>query len=231
MNNCDGTSQRVVGIHGKYYKITLTDATKDKYGMDIISNHITYWIRQMKAGIGTPTLKYAKVDDMGSDDSILYIRDCNYCDLKFKTQSGYLRHCRKKHIQTNVNGNECSMYPNGLENDCVVTNNNTKVVCKDDTNNTMGYIYCFSNPSMPGIYKIGMTRREVETRLKESNSSDTWRPPTEYVVEFYRKVNNPLLVERKVHEMLNRSSIRISEHREFFRSTLENIKQVFETVI
>jgi len=41
---------------------------------------------------------------------------------------------------------------------------------------TDGYIYCFSNPSMPGILKVGMTERTPVTRLGEANASDTWRP-------------------------------------------------------
>ena len=47
-----------------------------------------------------------------------------------------------------------------------------------------GYIYCFSNPSMPGILKIGMTERTPKKRLNEANASDTWRPPTKYNIEF-----------------------------------------------
>ena len=54
-----------------------------------------------------------------------------------------------------------------------------------------GYIYCFSNKSMPGILKVGMTERTPDVRLNESNNSDTWRPPTPYKIEFAKKVSNP----------------------------------------
>ena len=37
----------------------------------------------------------------------------------------------------------------------------------------LGHIYCFSNPSIPGILKVGMTDRTPEIRLIEANSSDT----------------------------------------------------------
>ena len=36
-----------------------------------------------------------------------------------------------------------------------------------------GYLYCFSNPSMPSIIKCGMTDRTPPDRLKEANSSNT----------------------------------------------------------
>jgi hypothetical protein len=36
-----------------------------------------------------------------------------------------------------------------------------------------GYIYCFGNKSMVGIYKIGVTEKTPEQRLSEANSSDT----------------------------------------------------------
>ena len=40
-----------------------------------------------------------------------------------------------------------------------------------------------SNQSMPGILKVGMTERTPETRLNEANASDTWRPPTPYIID------------------------------------------------
>ena len=62
---------------------------------------------------------------------------------------------------------------------------------------TDGYIYCFSNPSMPGILKVGMTERIPEARLSEANASDTWRPPTPYKIEFAKKVSNPS--QKEIH--------------------------------
>ncbi len=53
-----------------------------------------------------------------------------------------------------------------------------------------GYIYCFSNPSMPGILKVGMTERTPEIRLFEANCPDTWRPPTPYKIVVAKKVLN-----------------------------------------
>ena len=43
---------------------------------------------------------------------------------------------------------------------------------------SFGYVYCFSNESMKGILKVGMTERTPNIRLNEANASDTWRPPT-----------------------------------------------------
>jgi hypothetical protein len=33
----------------------------------------------------------------------------------------------------------------------------------------MGYVYAFSNESMPGLIKIGMTERNPEERLESTN--------------------------------------------------------------
>jgi len=54
-----------------------------------------------------------------------------------------------------------------------------------------GYVYCFANPSMPGILKVGATERTPEDRLREANAADTWRPPTPYRIEFAKKVADP----------------------------------------
>jgi hypothetical protein len=56
-----------------------------------------------------------------------------------------------------------------------------------------GYLYCFSNKSMPNILKIGITERNLKLRLNEANASDTWRPPTPYKLEFAKK----LLIQKK----------------------------------
>lgn len=91
-----------------------------------------------------------------------------------------------------------------------------------------GYIYCFSNPSMPGILKIGMTERTPMDRLCEANSSDTWRPPTPYKIEFAKKVSDVCKKEKTLHILLEQYTERINPRREFFRVSKEEILKFFE---
>jgi hypothetical protein len=93
---------------------------------------------------------------------------------------------------------------------------------------TDGYIYCFSNPSMPGILKIGMTERTPEARLSEANASDTWRPPTSYKIEFAKKVSNPFQKEKTLHTLLEQYTDRIHARREFFRVSPEEVRKFFD---
>ena len=93
---------------------------------------------------------------------------------------------------------------------------------------TDGYIYCFSNPSMPGILKIGMTERTPAQRLSEANSSDTWRPPTPYNCVFAKKVTNPRQKEITIHALLSQYTERINPKREFFRVSCDEVKTFFE---
>ena len=91
-----------------------------------------------------------------------------------------------------------------------------------------GYVYAFSNKSMPGILKCGMTERTPEERLKEANVSDTWRPPTPYVMEFAKKVNDVKNKEITLHKLLEKYTERVNPKREFFRVSIEEIKTFFD---
>jgi hypothetical protein len=93
-----------------------------------------------------------------------------------------------------------------------------------------GYIYCFSNPSMPGILKVGMTERTPEIRLNEANSSDTWRPPTPYKCVFAKKVLNPKQKETTLHTILSQYTERINPKREFFCVSEEEVKTFFDLI-
>lgn len=90
-----------------------------------------------------------------------------------------------------------------------------------------GYIYCLSNPSMPGILKCGITIRTPLIRLKEANSSDTWRPPTLYVLEFAKYVKNPKEKEQQLHSLLEKSGLRIHPRREFFNLSLTDAYSLY----
>ena len=98
------------------------------------------------------------------------------------------------------------------------------------TDNSSGYIYCFSNISMPGIYKIGMTERTPEKRLSDANNCDTWRPPTPYKIEFAKKVMQPRLQENILHKILTEFGARINEKREFFSISIDKIKEQFDQI-
>ena len=92
---------------------------------------------------------------------------------------------------------------------------------------TEGYIYCFSNKSMLGILKVGMTERTPDVILNEANNSDTWRPPTPYKIEFAKKVYNPKQKENTLHTLLSQYTERINPRREFFRVSSEEVKEFF----
>jgi len=91
-----------------------------------------------------------------------------------------------------------------------------------------GYIYCFSNPCMPGILKIGMTKRTPDKRLGEANTSDTWRPPIPYMIEFAKKVTNPREKETNLHDLLKK--YRINPDREFFTISHEEVRKEFDRI-
>ena len=91
-----------------------------------------------------------------------------------------------------------------------------------------GYIYCISNLDiMPGIYKVGVTMRSPLDRLKEANSSDTWKIPS-YKIEFAKKVTNPKEKERTLHRLMEKFMKRVHPRREFFRGDINDIKEVFK---
>jgi hypothetical protein len=92
----------------------------------------------------------------------------------------------------------------------------------------IGYLYCFSNPSMPGILKIGMTMRSPPARLKEANSSYTWKPPTPYVIEVAKRVFHPKRKEKALHELLETYAERVSSKQEFFRVSLETVNSFLD---
>lgn len=93
-----------------------------------------------------------------------------------------------------------------------------------------GWIYCMSNASMPGVYKVGMTVRTPAERLAEANTSDTWRPPTEYKLEYSVPVADVTNTERIIHIQMEEYGYRIHPRREFFKAPLGTIKKMFDSV-
>lgn len=90
------------------------------------------------------------------------------------------------------------------------------------------WVYCMSNTSMPGIYKIGMTRRSPEERLKEANASDTFRPPTPYEILYSVETTDGIEKEKLIHSILK--DYRVVNNREFFKVEKEKIKELFDLI-
>lgn len=88
-----------------------------------------------------------------------------------------------------------------------------------------GYIYCFSNPCMPGILKIGMTTRTPEERVKELFTTGV---PSPFKIEFAKRVKDPKSKESSLHLLLEQYTDRVYPRREFFRISPEEVRKFFD---
>lgn len=76
-----------------------------------------------------------------------------------------------------------------------------------------GYVYVLSNPSMPGLTKIGRTNRHPATRASELTAATG--VPTAFKLEGYVRSADAAMTEVAVHRQMDGK--RINARREFFR--------------
>jgi hypothetical protein len=100
---------------------------------------------------------------------------------------------------------------------------------KKKTRAMTGWVYAFATPSMPGIIKIGATKRDPAARLEEANASDTWRPPRAYVAVCVAQVDDPFASERAIHAML--AARRINARNEFFAMTAQEAQILLSLLV
>ncbi len=81
---------------------------------------------------------------------------------------------------------------------------------KEETSQGYGYVYVMSNPSMPGIVKIG---RSIDPNRRGSELQSTG-VPTPFKIEYAAMVRDMSKVERELHERF--ASQRVNRNREFF---------------
>lgn len=91
-----------------------------------------------------------------------------------------------------------------------------------------GFVYCFHNEDEPGHYKVGMTTRSVEQRLKEANHNTYALPSNKVTVLFAKKVNNAERAEKYLHAQLD--NYRVVKEREIFRVSPGVIKKEFNNL-
>lgn len=88
-----------------------------------------------------------------------------------------------------------------------------------------GYVYCMSNPAMPGLLKVGFTTDTPDVRARELYTTGV---PLPFKVEFAKLIANPKEKEMATHKLLGIYHERVNNDREFFRVTKERVREIFD---
>ena len=91
-----------------------------------------------------------------------------------------------------------------------------------------GYVYLVSNPSFPGLLKIGMTSKHPDIRIKGLYNTSV---PTPFVLERVYHVNKTSAygLENRIHQHLAKH--RVNPKREFFRIGVDEAHQKISTML
>ena len=90
-----------------------------------------------------------------------------------------------------------------------------------------GFIYVLSNPSMPGLLKVGRTDRQPEERARELGTTGVPQP---FKIEYSISVADTVIAETEIHRLLDLRGLRAHERREFFNADLEGVLDVIRLV-
>ena len=88
------------------------------------------------------------------------------------------------------------------------------------------WVYILSNPTQPGLLKIGYTKKLPEERAKQISAATGVVLP--YKVEWAYQCFNGEKVEREVHHKLKAQ--RVNNNKEFFQISLEEAKEVINLI-
>ena len=88
------------------------------------------------------------------------------------------------------------------------------------------WVYILSNPTQPGLLKIGYTKNSPEKRAKQISSATGVALP--YKVEWAYQCFNGEIVEREVHHKLKAK--RVNSSKEFFQISLEEAKETINLI-
>jgi len=88
-----------------------------------------------------------------------------------------------------------------------------------------GFVYIMSNPSMPGLLKIGQTATDPEGRRRELQDTGV---PLPFELEYSIYIEDYESVERAVHQRLG--DFRAASNREFFQLPLDQAVGVIKSV-
>ena len=90
--------------------------------------------------------------------------------------------------------------------------------------NKAGYVYIISNPSLKGMFKVGVTKRlEPQVRIDELSSASV---PFKFAVHSFIFSQDAFALEHTLHMAFDDKRVnKCNKHKEFFYATLEEIKE------
>ena len=90
------------------------------------------------------------------------------------------------------------------------------------------WVYVLTNPTMPGLCKIGFTKNKPSERVKQINSATG--VALNFVVEWALPCFNAHDVEQQVHKYLEDNGFRVNKHKEFFNVSIDEAKAVVSRI-
>ena len=91
----------------------------------------------------------------------------------------------------------------------------------------MEYVYCMRCDDMPALCKVGRTW-SLRDRIREANSSDTFRPPSGFYFAFVLAVEDSITTEGQIHQFLaEHRCLRRGNLTEFFTCDVDYVQSVF----
>jgi hypothetical protein len=90
------------------------------------------------------------------------------------------------------------------------------------------WVYVLTNPTMPGLCKIGFTKNKPSERVKQINAATG--VALDFVVEWAFPCFNAHDVEKQVHRYLEDNGFRVNKSKEFFNVTVDEAKAVVERI-
>lgn len=87
-----------------------------------------------------------------------------------------------------------------------------------------GYIYIFSNPDIPGLLKVGMTKKVPDIRASELSGNTG--VSSKYIIEYYGNVADRVKAEKCAHNRLKQ----FHHNKEFFKVAIGTAIYCVETI-
>jgi hypothetical protein len=198
-------------VHIKKQYASATEYCKHR------SKHATEWKRCKSTD--KYIKNYAKVNKINADDVIKYGLGYNSKHMWIPCE---LLPCLAQWGSFNFNLTE-------FQETLAIDIKNISLYCKVDLKTGViedirgGYVYCVSNPLYGDAYKVGCTKKDPESRVREFNSTNML---VDFKLEFAKKVDDCYAMEKELHLLL--AECRVRPDREFFKCPLEEIKDMFD---